>query len=76
MHFRNNENANDGKVDWRVRGKKPCPLNKIGQVKKWLSHQLALGDRGHNDCVFIPNSRIDDISRNGIENTTTLCKGG
>ncbi|KDR53412.1 hypothetical protein HMPREF1991_00532 [Hoylesella loescheii DSM 19665 = JCM 12249 = ATCC 15930] len=39
-------------ANWRVRNKKPCPLNKIGQVKKWLSRQLVLGDRRHNDCVL------------------------
>jgi len=32
--------------------KKPCPLNKIGQVKKWLSRQLVLRNRRHNDCVL------------------------
>ena len=33
-------------------------LNKIGQLKKWLYRQLVLHNRRHNDCVFIPNSRI------------------
>jgi len=35
-----------------------APLNNIGQVKKWLSRQLVLRNRRHNNCVFIPNSRI------------------
>ena len=39
-------------VDWRVRDKKPCPLNKIGQVEEWLSRQLVLRNRRHNDCVL------------------------
>jgi len=28
VHFRNDENANDGMVDWGVRDKIPCLLNK------------------------------------------------
>ena len=51
-HSRNYENVNDGRVDWLVRDKKPRPLDKIGQVKKSLSHQLVLRDRRHNDCVL------------------------
>ena len=31
---------NDGMVNRGVWDKKPCPLNKIGQVKKWISRQL------------------------------------
>ncbi|KDR53257.1 hypothetical protein HMPREF1991_00621 [Hoylesella loescheii DSM 19665 = JCM 12249 = ATCC 15930] len=38
-------------VNWRVRDKTPCPLNKSGQVKKWLSHQLALRDSWHNELL-------------------------
>ena len=51
-HSRNDENANDGMVNWRVRDKKPCPLNKIGQVEEWLPRQLVLRNRRHNDCVL------------------------
>ena len=39
-------------VHWRVGDKNPCPLNKIGQVKKWQSYQLVLCDRKHTDCVL------------------------
>ncbi|KDR51287.1 hypothetical protein HMPREF1991_02651 [Hoylesella loescheii DSM 19665 = JCM 12249 = ATCC 15930] len=39
-------------VNWGVWGKKPCPLNKIGQVKKLLFHQLVLLGRRYNDCVL------------------------
>ena len=52
MHFLNDENANDGRVDWWVWDKRPCPLNKIGEVKEWLSCQLVLRDRSHNGCVL------------------------
>ena len=34
MHFLNDENANDGRVDWWVWDKRPSPLNKIGEVKE------------------------------------------
>ncbi|EEX51893.1 hypothetical protein HMPREF6745_2664, partial [Prevotella sp. oral taxon 472 str. F0295] len=49
---RSYENANDGMANWRVRDKKPCPLNKIEEVKKWLSCQLVLRDKRHKDCVY------------------------
>ena len=39
-------------ANWQVRNKKLCPLNKIGQVKKWQSYQLVLCDRKHTDCVL------------------------
>ncbi|KDR51989.1 hypothetical protein HMPREF1991_01956 [Hoylesella loescheii DSM 19665 = JCM 12249 = ATCC 15930] len=52
MHCWNDEDANDGMANWRVWDKKRCSLNKIGQVKKWLSYQLALRDRRHTDCVL------------------------
>ena len=32
--------------------RKHAPLNKIGQVKKWLSYQLIICDRRHKDCVL------------------------
>ena len=32
--------------------RKSCPLNKIGQVKKWLSRQIVLRHKRHNDCVL------------------------
>gem|GEM_PF-1948562 len=39
-------------ANWRVGDKKPCPLNKIGQVRKWLSYQLILRDIKYTDCVL------------------------
>ena len=39
-------------ANWRAWDKKPCPLNKIGQVKKWLSFQLILRDINHTDSVL------------------------
>ena len=33
--------------NWRVWDKRPCLLNKIGQVEKWLSCQLMPSDRRH-----------------------------
>ena len=39
-------------ASWRVWDKKPCPLNKIGEVRSCLSRQLVLRNRGHNDCVL------------------------
>ena len=39
-------------ANWRVGDKKPCPLNKIGQVKKWLSYQLILRDIKYTDCIL------------------------
>ncbi|KDR50696.1 hypothetical protein HMPREF1991_03251 [Hoylesella loescheii DSM 19665 = JCM 12249 = ATCC 15930] len=39
-------------ANWRVWDKKACPLNKIGQVKKWLPCQLVICDRRHKDCVL------------------------
>gem|GEM_PF-3606361 len=36
-------------VKWRVWDKKPYPLNKIGQVKEWLSRQLVLRGSWHNE---------------------------
>ena len=44
-------------ANWRVWDKKPCPLNKIGLVKKYLSRQLVLRYRIHNDCV-LPRTRV------------------
>ena len=39
-------------VNCCVRDKKPCLLNNTGQLKKWLSRQLALGGSWHNNCVL------------------------
>lgn len=39
-------------VNWRVRDKTPCPLNKSGQMKKWLSRQLELRDSWHNELLL------------------------
>jgi len=52
VHFQNDENANDGMANWRVWDKKPSSLNKIGEVKEWLSRQLVLRDRRHYDCAL------------------------
>ena len=52
-------------ASWRVWDKKPCPLNKIGQVRKCLSRQLVLRNRGHNDCVLF-RTRIDILRDFGI----------
>jgi len=41
MHSLNDENANDGMVNWGVWGKKPYPLNKIGPGRGWQSRQLS-----------------------------------
>ena len=51
-HFRNYENANERGVNWRIRDKITCFLNKTKQVKKWLSRQLAPRGSWHNDCVL------------------------
>ena len=51
-HSQNDENANEGMVNWRVRDKITCLLNKNRLVKKWLSRQLAPRDSWHNDCVL------------------------
>ena len=39
-------------VNCCVRDKQPCLLNKIRQLKKWLSRRLALGGSWHNNCVL------------------------
>ena len=45
-------------VNCCVRDKKPCLLNNTGQLKKWLSRQLALSGSWHNNCV-LSQTRVD-----------------
>ena len=51
-----------------------APLNKIGQVKEWLSCQQVLRDRKHAICVLSRTCacvekhfalRVDTITKNG-----------
>ena len=51
-HSRNYENANEGMVNWRMRDKITCLLNKNWLVKEWLSRQLAPRDGWHNGYVL------------------------
>ena len=54
MHFRNDENANDGMVNGCVWDKITCLLNQTDEVNEWLSRQLALNDSRHTACVLSP----------------------